>query len=880
MKWREAIERVLADAPKPGLVHYLDLTAAVADRWPEFRPSPGRLTPQNTVWSFLLGADDFSQAGKGWFRYHPWDAAADGHLALSTDHGAELLKEVNELKLSSDRDRPSVSDAILNDPDRSVQEAGRRAAAIERARGVLERDELTTDDVAALLRCWTLTGGADPAREYTNRFGVAFKGVYLKRYQEQLSTLNEWVLELRTVSDAEVPVALDRLWSRSDLDMAGAIFPTMVLHTLNPERWFPWTANLAKGLVRLDPTASDDFSGAGYVAYCQSIRALIDAQGVSAHLADLLLASAASEAEQHDEDADEEQAATGFSEAGFELLADLATTPNVRKEWFEAAGRRTIWQNQIRQPLAELVARLGRDLIVPLVNQSDAIAPDRLVVEAARTMGKPNSQSARANGSYYYPYLWAAFFPESQTRRQVAGQLFVLAHSNGIDVGVALSSAPAAVRERFRRNLTEHAGRMGAHLRSSPMATRLAVRAFTLDQGPVGEGARLVALTELQVLATQIEEPTPSLVVHWPRSEVVSATFESEVDDAVRVLLPFLLLATVDQVAPALDALGLPAAEDEPEIAEEPAEPEPQPTPAGYPLERLLADTHLPRSWLEEVVNAAKFEKDNRGSVGQVILYGPPGTGKTWLAERIALHLADGERGRVETVQFHPAFAYEHFVEGFQPDVEGGNMVFRRRKGVLRELADRVVQTGKRHVLVIDEINRGDLPQIFGELMYLLSRRGTGAEVRLGRSRDMFSLPDRLTIIGTMNTADRSIAHIDFALRRRFRFVLVKPEPSVLASAAAGGVAFGAALGSILALINDRLREALPGGGLQIGHAYLLGISRVDRLEEVWRGEVYPSIEDYLDYDADRLRAFEWKVIKAEFDRHLAEAGAEPGAAT
>jgi hypothetical protein len=108
--------------------------------------------------------DDFSQSGKGWFRYHPWDAAADEHLALSTDQGAELLKEVNELKLSRDRGRTSVSNAILNNPDRSMQEAGRRGLAIERARDVLERDELTTDDVVALLRCWTLTGGADPAR--------------------------------------------------------------------------------------------------------------------------------------------------------------------------------------------------------------------------------------------------------------------------------------------------------------------------------------------------------------------------------------------------------------------------------------------------------------------------------------------------------------------------------------------------------------------------------------------------------------------------------------------------------------------------------------------------------------------------------------------
>ena len=192
-----------------------------------------------------------------------------------------------------------------------------------------------------------------------------------------------------------------------------------------------------------------------------------------------------------------------------------------------------------------------------------------------------------------------------------------------------------------------------------------------------------------------------------------------------------------------------------------------------------------PSSFLSETVWPLLEDKK------QIIFQGPPGTGKTWVARELAECLANVEERaeaeeRVQIVQFHPSYAYEDFVQGFRPREEGDGVGFNLTNGPLVRLADKARMEAVRareanedpakFFLIIDEINRGNLAKVFGELYFLLEYRGEGNEMRLQYRDEKFSMPENLYIIGTMNTADRSIALVDAALRRRFYFVPFYPD--------------------------------------------------------------------------------------------------------
>ncbi len=382
---------------------------------------------------------------------------------------------------------------------------------------------------------------------------------------------------------------------------------------------------------------------------------------------------------------------------------------------------------------------------------------------------------------------------------------------------------------------------------------KLTLRSFSLDRGPDSEVQPVGSLADILPL-TQEGNPV-ALQIRFDPATAASEGFYGKVEQAARRLLPFYLAALVEDPAAAWTTLGVPAAtpKNDPEGEDD------LPLPTGYSLDQLQADTHLEKAWLQEVVNAAGFDPHRRGAIGQIVLYGPPGTGKTWIAERVALHLVDGDRSRIELVQLHPAFSYEHMMEGYRPKEVSGNLVFKLEDGVLMRLRDRILGSGKPHVLILDEMNRGDLPQILGELMYLLSRRGKDSTVQLARSGRSVNIPDALCIIGTMNTADRSISHVDFALRRRFRFFRAAPAVKVVESVV--GARFGPEWAGVLSGLLDRTNEQLSriGRGFEIGHSYLLDVPDERALREVWEREILPAIEDWLDFDPAALRPFSWE---------------------
>lgn len=184
----------------------------------------------------------------------------------------------------------------------------------------------------------------------------------------------------------------------------------------------------------------------------------------------------------------------------------------------------------------------------------------------------------------------------------------------------------------------------------------------------------------------------------------------------------------------------------------------------------LVSESLWTRPDTEELLEALE-------SRGQVILAGPPGTGKTWVASRIARYLTQDEPLRTRIVQFHPSYGYEEFVEGLRPVVNDGAVSFERVDGVILQLAAALEGSDANHVLIIDEINRANIPRTFGELLYLLEYRGQAIDLQYSQG---FELPENLKIIATMNTADRSIRSIDVALRRRFEIFECPADADVL----------------------------------------------------------------------------------------------------
>ncbi|MFE1249772.1 McrB family protein [Streptomyces sp. NPDC058735] len=224
--------------------------------------------------------------------------------------------------------------------------------------------------------------------------------------------------------------------------------------------------------------------------------------------------------------------------------------------------------------------------------------------------------------------------------------------------------------------------------------------------------------------------------------------------------------------------------------------------------------------------------------------------------------------GRVHMVTFHPSYGYEDFVEGFKPDmnVTGPGLTLALTNGVFHTLcAQASAHPDEKFLLIIDEINRGDLPRIFGELVTLLELDKRGLPLTLPVSRRTFSVPPNVRIIGTMNTADRSISHLDAAVRRRFSFLPVGPDPDVVS-----GTVGPLDLAQFFESLNTRIARHLDSDH-QIGHAYLLRgaepIATEDDLAAAFRHEVIPLLEDYCLGRADLLHRILGGLVDADTGR-------------
>ena len=296
----------------------------------------------------------------------------------------------------------------------------------------------------------------------------------------------------------------------------------------------------------------------------------------------------------------------------------------------------------------------------------------------------------------------------------------------------------------------------------------------------------------------------------------------------------------------------------EPPIDEEDEPLETLPLPPASDLQSLAPELHLTVEFLEDI-DSLLHEKR------QVIFQGPPGTGKTYVAQKLARHLASSE-DRVTLVQFHPSYAYEDFVQGFRPTLKDGQPGFELRDGPLLRAAKAAREdSGEKHFLIIDEINRGQIAKVLGELYFLLEYRDES--IRLQYSDKPFSLPENLYIIGTMNTADRSIALVDLALRRRFYFVEFHPDDEPVKGVLrrwlrANGLDDMEWVADVVERANEKMKDDRHAA---IGPSYLMkpGLDD-DAVERIWKHSVLPYIEERLYGDDDRIGEFNLNALRRE----------------
>ena len=319
-----------------------------------------------------------------------------------------------------------------------------------------------------------------------------------------------------------------------------------------------------------------------------------------------------------------------------------------------------------------------------------------------------------------------------------------------------------------------------------------------------------------------------------------------------------------DELREALEHAGLP-----PAVAA---------TPGAYTEQDFLHDVFLDKAQFDDLKNLLLNSKN-------LILQGAPGVGKTFAAKKLAYAvMGRQDDSRIELVQFHQNYSYEDFVMGYRPKETGG---FSLERGVFLRFCERAADDpGNRYFFIIDEINRGNLSKIFGELLMLIEKdkRGKHGSAALAYMGNRFSVPENVFIIGMMNTADRSLAMIDYALRRRFRFFDMKPafdsDGFRNKQKRIGSATFDQLIRKIKELNQVIADDNALGPGFQIGHSYFCekpdGIPVGKWLELVVNYEIVPLLQEYWFDDHAKWETWKKALDVSTFDADSGRPAAAP----
>lgn len=285
----------------------------------------------------------------------------------------------------------------------------------------------------------------------------------------------------------------------------------------------------------------------------------------------------------------------------------------------------------------------------------------------------------------------------------------------------------------------------------------------------------------------------------------------------------------------------------------------PEPQEGAYTKEDFLSEVYMGDGDYDKLIALIRRKKN-------VVLQGAPGTGKTYCARKLA-YAAMGEQdeNRVCAIQFHQSYSYEDFVEGYRPKENG----YALEKGVFYRFCTQAQEDRERsYFFIIDEMNRGNLSKIFGELFTLIEAGKRDEKIKLVYSKESFAIPENVHIIGLMNTADRSLAMIDYALRRRFGFFTMKPgfdtDGFKRYKANFACSQFDSLIEQIKKLNKEIAEDASLGSGFCIGHSFFCEMDEentVDEtraiLESIVENEILPLLEEYWFEEPDKVKQWD-----------------------
>lgn len=695
-----------------------------------------------------------------------------------------------------------------------------RIEAETKARALIDGSlgQLTSDQFSELFTLInTCFGKKGPV--YT-RFSPAFVGHNANLLIEQGDDLNEWIEKLWKAKYEEIPNVLSLFWEEK-FSGGGRSFPTAVLYLRDKEKYAVWTANLEKALYSVVPGLPAKFrTGFSYLQFCKGVHQLRKKEPFPPEMHDFVLFKLIRQVPKTKDKPTGDF--TGFTEDTFKFMGELIQ--NNTQEWFDS--NRDRFKESVDQPLRALVKDLSEDVITPLDPDLET-SPKKCLSRI-----KKNTYGRKDIAPYHDTY-WAAFYRKEVTKNTDC-QLFITIWPGYLKHGIYFGEQADSVREQLCNSIDKHpklaeaifdqiklAGFLFAHGESTAEPTPVEVSTF-------GEFVELAKTKRFEVY----RQATPDNAVN------AGERLKDSVAEDLRKLYPLLRLSTEEVTVAELWKLLAVEGDDGDDGDED----------TIITTADLAAATYLEEEFYETL---DLYLRDKR----QLIFFGPPGTGKTFVALEYAEYLSQGG-GEVRTVQFHPSYGYEDFIEGLRPVASStGALTYKVEDGIFKRLCDEARTNPKaKYVLLIDEINRGNIPRIFGELMFLLERREKKTD--LPYSKKPFSIPQNVIVLGTMNSSDRSIALLDLALRRRFHFVEMQPRGEILL-----GWLQAQKKPKYVRELFDRLNDALRKAGIDedrfIGHAHFMSPHLDDDyLRLIWKGTIEPLLKEYFFAEPQKLNDF------------------------